>query len=233
MSIVIATSADFNDLFGDQKELEVEIFHDGSIDFPDRDFQYEQAEAEFLPPGSVAVRFKKLWDENTMNAITKFLDIKQVDLARLATDWAEHVAHIFTKCVDTRGYGSEDLVGVLDEVRKFIETPFNEEIINELLKSKHVVSRLIDEHPQLPAKNVARSVKYAINASLRHTEHEAYMASFVALVAASQACVDGLSPVETEEEKTNRELQWQIRRFVDCMEAVGQDLPWPDMKVTP
>jgi hypothetical protein len=29
------------------------------------------------------------------------------------------------------------------------------------------------------------------------------------------------------------EITWQIRRFVDVMEALGQGLDWPDMKVTP
>jgi hypothetical protein len=31
----------------------------------------------------------------------------------------------------------------------------------------------------------------------------------------------------------NTERAWQIRRFVDVMEAVGQGFDWPDMKVTP
>jgi hypothetical protein len=29
------------------------------------------------------------------------------------------------------------------------------------------------------------------------------------------------------------ETAWQIRRFVDVMEALGQGLDWPDMKATP
>ena len=37
--------------------FEVEVFHDGSIEFPDRDFQYDQAVAEFAPPGPATVQF--------------------------------------------------------------------------------------------------------------------------------------------------------------------------------
>lgn len=30
-----------------------------------------------------------------------------------------------------------------------------------------------------------------------------------------------------------KEGNWQVRRFVDCMEAIGQGLPWPPMEATP
>ena len=30
-----------------------------------------------------------------------------------------------------------------------------------------------------------------------------------------------------------KEGNWQVRRFVDCMEAIGQGMPWPPMEATP
>jgi hypothetical protein len=64
-------------------------------------------------------------------------------------------------------------------------------------------------------------------------EHTAKMASFsVAHSIYRIAHHDTSAGPEEIAELRESEMQWQLRRFVDCMEAVSQSKNWPDLGVT-
>ena len=75
--------------------FEVEIFHDGTIEFPGRDFQYDQACAEFAPTGPSTVRLYELWKEKPYNVIFQHFDLPENSQSLLVADYAERVLPIF------------------------------------------------------------------------------------------------------------------------------------------
>jgi hypothetical protein len=121
--------------------FEVEVFHDGHIEFPGRNLQHEQAMEEFTNSASGMVQFYDLWKK------LPFMIIAQ---RFFGLNW-----HVRTKL-------KEDLFG---------------RILLEIRNHHH----------------------YDINSVKHFREQDA----------------------------------WEIRRFVDAMEAIGQGLPWPPLEATP
>ena len=89
MSVVVETE------YGGET-FDVEIFHDGHIEFPDRDFEYEQGMEEFTNSESAVAQFNRLWKESPMDeVILKCFDLPKNSTALLAADCAEHVLHFY------------------------------------------------------------------------------------------------------------------------------------------
>ena len=184
MSVVLETTYE-------GETFEVEVFHDGHIEFPDRDLRHEQAMAEFTDSESPVLQFCERWGESPTKAIFENFELPKDSPARLAADYAERVLHIYEdKCRD-------DLRprNAINAARKFVAGEI--------------------DRPTL--------------------EKAAWVAEAAADSAAAAAAYNVSSEADSPEWQRARDVEvaWQIRRFVDVMEAIGQGFDWPDMKVTP
>jgi len=111
-----------------------------------------------------------------------------------------------------------------------------------LLNLQALVSGAYDkvgEHHDASAKSAAWATRYALSVfpaseSINDKEWAARSQAASTARNAIGAKAEYVNLVwVVDEEKEKAETLWQIRRFVDCMEAVGQGFDWPDMKVTP
>jgi hypothetical protein len=137
MSVIVTAQ------FGDQ-EFEVEIFHDGGLEFLDYDLAYDRAAFEFGYPVTNAIKLLNKWKSEPIDTIKRQFHSPGINmfniLDKVRDDWFEYVI--------------------------------------ELIKEGHT---------------------FNINAGL----------------------------------ELKNQTAWQIRRFVDLMEAIGQGLPWPPLEATP
>ena len=220
--------------------FEVEISHDGSLEFLNYNIRHDQAAAEFGYPVTVAIELLDAWKRDATKVISRHGSISMKHLALLALDWAEHVADAYKVYgYDKRG-GADRLVNILNSARHRIE-PTGDNVSGENILNLETLARgaydKIGEHPSEEAKYAARATYHAIMVLPEFKRQDEPVARIVASSAAECArstSLDYLYLVLTEnEEAAKKEELWQIRRFVDCMEAVGQGFDWPDMKVTP
>jgi hypothetical protein len=234
--------------------FEVEIFRDGTIEFPDRDFQYEQAEAEFLPPGSVAVRFYNLWNQlykhptgSPLRIMLTNLDLQKDHALRFLADCSGHVLHFYEQAHD-RDMTVRTLINM---ARKYIAGKID---LKTVATARKIVVGFVREAEEDEAKAnfssdeaaaaaaewlgwvieiLAPSKNEWINSINARSRQAADHCVARARDAAAMAGREDENYGSSEWEKAYKnEALWQFRRFMDCMEAVGQDLPWPDLGVT-
>lgn len=224
------------------KTFEVEISHDGSLEFLDYDIEYDQAAAEFGYPVTVAMKLLEAWNLDPVEVIVKRMDMPIRYIAHLAMDWAEHVSDAYAVYgYDKRG-GADKLVSILNSARRQIGLAEGEISKYNLLNLQALVSGAYDkvgEHHDVAAKSAAWATRYALSVfpaseSINDKEWAARDQAASAARNAIGAKAEYVNLVwVVDEEKEKAETLWQIRRLVDCMEAVGQGFDWPDMKATP
>jgi hypothetical protein len=231
MSIIV--TAKFN-----SQDFEVEVFHDGHLEFLDYDIEYDKACLEFKYPETSALKLLKTWDDNAPLVISELMQIHINYIALLALDWAEHVADAYVVYGHDKRGGADKLVSILNSTRHQISILENEvtkeNILNLEALARGAYSK-IGEHPSEEAKYAARATYHAIMVlikSKRYANPRAEASSVAACAKSTNLEYLYLVLMEDEQAAKKEEL-WQIRRFVDCMEAVGQGFDWPDMKVTP
>lgn len=223
------------------ESFEVEIFRDGSLWFPERDFEHEQTLASLGGDKSIAIRFDEVWARNPTNSIFKNINLPENSAAILVADCAEHVLPIYERKypVDRRPRDAVDMI------RKFI--------IEEIdLKALKEAARVVGTARIEAAKNVGEA-SWAAWAAAEESERAAWTTARAAETAAWGVAVMAVETLAwaadaaTEataynvssdrdsvewQQARDAEIAWQVRRFVDCMESVGQGLPWPDLEAT-
>lgn len=225
--------------------FEVEISHDGSLEFLDYNVTHDQAALEFGYPETNAVELLKKWNDDALFVICVLTQIPINYIARLALDWAEHVADAYAAYGYYDRGGADKLVSILNSARRQIGA-LEDEVANETILNLKVLQRganeKLGEHPDQIARHAAHATWSALAvlpASNRISDTQGRRMASTAAEHARSTKAEYAHLVLTErrfmenEEAKKKEELWQIRRFVDCMEAVGQGFDWPDMKVTP
>jgi len=229
----------------DQK-IEVEIFHDGTMGFPGYDIQHDFAAHEFGYPETNAMKIYTRWQKMPIHVLVKNL-IKRDDwktMALLLIDWAEHVLPIFERSLD------ELLKKTNHSKYTTPKQPFGPRLTIELARDFLINARPEDpeflnkrtalQHAEFEAEywdTVARQNGFdAAAEAAAASKHAALTASrrqmFVTMMSETVAQY-AIEAAEHDSGHGAKEQAWQIRRFVDVMEAVGQDRPWPPMGATP
>jgi len=242
MSIVITVER------GDEK-FDVEVFHDGKIDFPNDDLRYGQASEEFYNAKTNVVRFCNLWKKDPMEAIADSLWVIDKPFLLFMADCAEHVLPLLNdrypwisgldralemaRMVSADGLSKTSdrydylvVIGelrILDEEITSLASMFSGQKNNRLEGCVlFAVSEVSDRNqPVWRCDNPADS-------------YDAVQFLFAAMTAVKAAGFKA-SPDENSakwKQAYRKEAAWQIRRFVDIMEAVGQGLDWPDLGAT-
>ena len=213
--------------------FEVEIFHDGSIEFPDKDFEHDQVVVALGGKPSAIVRFENDWIEDSIGVVCGRLNLPESSQFLLAADFADHALYIFeNKYMDDNRPRQ-----AVDAVRNFIANKIN---ASTLKKHKKLAAKAWDEAQTVWAKTSqearARDTKWAARmaawAAVDATTARAYEAAWGAARAAAYHASLDRNSVEWRQ-AYDAEVAWQVRRFVDCMEAIGQGKGWPNMKETP
>jgi hypothetical protein len=270
--------------------FEVEIFHDGHIEFPGRNLQHEQAMAEFTDSESAVTKLYDLWKESPTKVIFENLELPENSAVLLAADCAEHVLYLFETARRGDNRPRRAIIATRDFVAGKISTPELETAVAATLAAARstrtvwaaaasglaavaaaagaakaartsIVKRAVrtaraEAAEAAAAARAAAARKSMVKRAARAARAEAVAAralawaekaeeavawAAVALVmdAAERAGAAAAysAALDTDSSKWHRafdiERAWQIRRFVDAMEAIGQGFDWPDMKVTP
>jgi len=202
--------------------FEVEIFRDGGIDFPDRDFQYEKAVAEFAPPGPTTVQFYEFWKMFPAEVICENLDLPENSLTRLAADCAEHVLKIF----EDRNANDTRPRSAITATRDLLVGKISQKDIGRFLSEAEVAANGAIGWEGTLVAEAAMATILSMSSSV-----EARRAMVRAISAAAR---DGNPDRFSTGWKRSHDAErdWQVRRFVDCMEAIGQGKEWPDLGVT-
>jgi len=189
--------------------------------------------AEFSPPESAPVQFYDRWQEFPIRVIFKDFGIPMSIGLHLAADYAEHVLYIFEDKYleeDDPAFRPSPRAGI-EAVRKFASGNM-EEIDFWTLESMRGNAKGW-RRAYGAARMAARAVEDLLWAPERMPSleaREARSADWAAKAAASR--VSRSSGLPEWQRAYDIERAWQIRRFVDVMEAVGQDQDWPDLGAT-
>jgi len=221
MSVVLETTYE-------GETFEVEVFHDGHIEFPDRDLRHEQAMAEFTDDESAVLRFYNLWKKSPTKVIFESLELPENSVPRLAADYAEHVLPI----CEHECPGDPRPRLAIEAVRKFIAGEIKRPALEQVLvaAAEAWVAEAAADSAAAAAWVAARVAVDAADAV-----EAAWAADVAARVASRAAARKASSDRHSQEwrQAYDAESAWQVRQFVNAMEAIGQGFDWPDMKVTP
>jgi hypothetical protein len=189
-----------------------------------------------------------------MDVVLSNFEIPKEHKILLISDYVEHVIDLYELEHD----GDRMVRDIVDLSRMFVVGNVGLEVVGSArVKAGRFVSKAEEDDSTsdfTADEAVAASAEWlglAVEASAPDSPHQVVdinkMANWCAARArnAAAAAVVGLSDRDggevwgedfrskEHELAYKEEAMWQIRRFVDCMEAIGQGKGWPDMKVTP
>ena len=231
------------------EKFDVEVFHNGQIDLTNNDLQYWQAYEEFYGTNTNAVRFYKLWKKNHMAAIADSLWVVDKPFLLFMVDCAEHTIPIYKSkySLISSPYRVLDIVRIVAAnglpIVEFGLANNYLSLLNELLVLEQSISKFASKHWQ--DRDISTSL-YAI-AEVADTSQPVWICNNPAdsdivgdfLFASDTAARSVGFRASSDNESTKwkraykKEVAWQVRRFVDVMEAIGQGLPWPPLEATP
>jgi hypothetical protein len=220
--------------------FEVEVFHDGHIEFPDRNFQHEQAMAEFTDSESAVLRFYNLWEESPTKVIFGNLELPENSILRLAADCAEHVLPVYEK----KHKQDKRPRNAIIAARKYVNGKITLQELGEAASAASGAAKPATSWAASWAGEAASSAAAAAwkaawataSSSAASAAAAAWAtASSSAAAAARAAAWNASSDDGSAEWQQARavETAWQVRRFVDVMESIGQDFDWPPIEATP
>lgn len=219
----------------------VEITREGNIYFPENDIEYELSLAEFGEEKTTAILLYDEWIENPIGVLCHnlFDTIGSRNLALIAADWAEHVLHFFETAFPKDRRPRAAIKAIRDFYSKHYIQADTKKTLNDVEAAENEAENLnITAYLAAGAARTALYVLYLSERTNRTTHAVEYdikwagtQTSWNAFQAYAQSFQPGASDLEREAAK-KVERDWQIRRFVDCMEAVQAEKPWPPLKVT-
>lgn len=208
------------DSFGEK--FQVEITREGQMIFLDHDIEYDIAMAEFGEPESHAVTLRNQWIENPCDIMALDLDVERPYLLLLAADWIERTVETFKKNRSAETVTS--LKQAIDAIKKFATGKIGKARLMKLTTAtrKHGSSAMVAANNAVKAALSDNVVDFslalqgvAFTAPLEFIHHDPKPQSHKEVV-----------------EIQRKEAAWQIRRFVDCMEAVQAGKRWPPLGAT-
>jgi hypothetical protein len=228
--------------------FEVEVFHDGHLEFPDRDLRHEKAMEEFTNSESAVIKFDSAWGDDRIGIYLEHLWAVKENSALMAADYAERVLHFY----ENRYPNDWRPASAISAVRKHVKRKIDHSKLRhaerqareagaqanavvavalaETDKSVDDISFILAARAAADAASTAAWAAMAMNAAeakrrVKQTANDA------ADAAAWNVSDDGNAPEWSRAHKAER--AWQVRRFVDVFEALGQGLPWPPLEATP
>jgi hypothetical protein len=219
--------------------FDVEVFHDGHIEFPDRDLQSEQAMEEFYKYDSAVLQFRKEWERDPISLIAEAMWVVDEPFVLFMTDCAEHTLPILAK-------NNIELSGVrrdLEIVRKVasagVDAPEDQLLMQELFVLSSAIDAMAgslagrdrESASAMWAIAEVADVKQPVWRQNNPAEWGQYELCTYAADNAVRA-VEFHAPYPKHKAHKAREILWQVRRFVDVMEALGRGKPWPPFKRT-
>ena len=242
-------------LDGNQAQLEVTL--DGKLIFLNCNIEHDLAALEFGYPETEATEIYAEWQRDPSSALIRTLardDVDNETMALLAIEFAEHVLPIYKRWHPEKS-GPRDLLdasrGVLlgqVSYREFMS-------LRRRLRlgdgdSRRVIHRGEGAVRARMAAHLASTAVVAAHKSTWSVAEHTYGTAFhgQSAVAYDDCDQKNLSPTGEESGRgigwarfhpspefqfaSRAERAWQIRRFVDVMEAIGQGFDWPDIRVT-
>ena len=237
--------------------FEVEIFNDGSLDFPDHDITYDQTVAALGGKKPATLKLYEYWHASVgcpLDVISSHIELPIGYFLKLASDWVDHVLYIYE-----RAHNNDSIPrSVIEAVRAYADGKADYLPIANL---RTIAGRFVIKHSQkkplapdvqvvMAAEWVGWAATYAKDLGEIESLSPSSLFSFFdiktkkelskSIYQASVKSRSSIMPSAKERMDTDKEemiyaneTAWQVRRFVDCMEAVGQGLPWPSMEATP
>lgn len=219
--------------------VDVEIHRDGTLsgeDLPEV-IDYDRTMVEFGEKQSWLVKFVEEFIEEPIMAMFLYIEISPHDMIYIAADWAEHVLWIIKEA-----YPEDTLQQKYIQIsRDYVDDKIDISDIHDLRMAVLDLDDDWREHGAArQATRAVRSVVEAARDSFDGSEQDSVWstAERARLAVADYSSSTGWdSPPDSPNAvdwntALEKEYAWQIRRLVDCMEAVQAGKDWPDLKDT-
>lgn len=216
-------------------DFEVEITREGNLLFLDYDVQYDVVMAEFGEPETVAVMLLEEWKDDPLDVICRRLGLEKQPLIYLAADWAEHVLPEFQD-YDKDDKRPEEAIKIARKCAEEIGTPEEGKAIaatEAAHNARMAAENARDWASRSAAASAATSAFWAAKAAAEIFYSKPQSIVYVSDAARAAQRAAARAHAGRREAARLAELAWQIRRFVDCMEAVQSGKPWPPLGATP
>jgi len=219
-------------------KIPVEVTRSGDLIFPDHDIEYDISMEEFGEPETTQLILYKHWKREAPSTLCWYFEIDFKTMILLAADWAEHSMHVYADYIHNKYEKGMHLKSALEVVREYAKSDFDFKFKSIVFQKDTYVHQLVSYQFYAPARDAARAVWCVVNGSLAPGADNARATLEIASDTAAQAVGmydPGLPQVfnpVTDPIKFEREQDWQIRRFVDVMEALQAGKTWPSLGAT-
>lgn len=211
-------------------EYKIELDRDGNFFFVDYDIDYDLAMMEFGEPQTKAIIFRDKLKKSPVDCLIEYFGLDIDSMVMLAADFAEHVLYRQSQI-----YGEESIVYKLDVKSIFLARNW---------KSNDISLRDFGEHidDSSAFAKTGHPASWALRAALRAKVQpvaEKQKLDEKTASAAQWAAECSLDLARWDDERSRfddsleeKEKQWQIRRFIDCISAIRSGKPWPPLSAT-
>lgn len=217
----------------------IEIMHDGNLrgvscDMDDA-ISYDRSMIEFGEHDTDLTAFIDAWSDGKLQALIWYYEFKRpIDMVLLAGDFAEHAFPIYMKSRYAFQYVGHHFFMFKKFISGTLSLPEVKSVIDDLNEN---LSSLPWDKGELAAEKAMKSLVSAVQALGDAVAGGLSAASFLdssSYFAELAVKFDSGHLAQTPEWELagTEEKAWQIRRFVDCMEAVQADRPWPPLSAT-
>jgi hypothetical protein len=235
------------------EDLQVEVYDDMSFEFLDYNLTHDQAALEFGYPETPAIELANAWVESPINiAIRHMIPYDDTRIKGLALDFAEHV---LVKC--DSGIRQRALLAKLIDVGRKYQSGggyLQPGLLDAIQAAKEAVSKAYDEWKErrwpLESDYAAQAVRDALNVVWLEERRPLELYHAVALAENARIAVayhqshliappgenfekDATVAPSMINEFKYAEMHWQIRRFIDVMNASQAGEDWPPIEATP
>jgi len=186
----------------EDQSFQVEVTRGGNLIFLDHDINYDLSMFEFGEGATTATRLLDEWREEPYEVICRIFGLDKKHLALLAADWVEHVLPLFEK--EYPGYQRPR--SAIIAAREYIRGNMK---LQQLEVARHAASAWV---PAQYAATTARAARISRHAVAAEAAEAAWTASQWA--------------------GSQKEVSWQIRRFIDITKALQSGMPWPPLEAT-
>jgi hypothetical protein len=235
------------------ENIRVKVYDDMSLEFLDHDIEYDEACLEFNYPKTPALELADAWVENPVNiALRHMIPRDDTRIKGLTLDFAEHVVselgpalkqyelliellRVGRKFQSGGGHLQPDLLDAFQTAKEaankaYIEWSERRWLLESDYAAKTVQDalRVVELEEHRPSE-LYHAVNLAENARIAVAYHRSHLIKHPG----ENFEKDLTIPISAIEELKYAEMHWQIRRFIDVMNASQAGKPWPPIGATP
>lgn len=196
------------------------------------DLEYDLSMHEFGEPATAAVQLLETWQKNPIDFIQHVI-FYMIDKRRLASDYAQHVLWIYYDRYEDDSRPKQIFKAIDDVISGRLSTRGKTwDAVVEMTRS--ILNKSAKDGLSTFATDLAaRAMRDAVGVA---TGDE----NLTSVAKTARAAVGHFHTTRTvtkeDIEEFNawqkQELAWQVRRFVDCLDAVQSKKPWPPLEDT-